>query len=127
MLVIDDLSLRVAGRLLLDGASARIPDGARVGMVGRNGIGKTTLFRAIAGETPVEHGGLVMPARAGIGRLTQEAPGGPERLIDVVLAADTERTQLLAEAETARDAHRIAEIQTRLADIGEHAAPRYEE
>ena len=64
-----------------------------------------------------------MPARARIGRLAQEAPGGPERLIDVVLAADTERTQLLAEAETARDPHRIAEIQTRLADIGAHAAP----
>src|SRR4051794_38091870 len=64
-----------------------------------------------------------MPSRARIGRLAQEAPSGPERLIDVVLAADTERTQLLAEAEKARDPHRIAEIQTRLADIGAHAAP----
>src|ERR1044071_4143041 len=104
MLVLDDISIRIAGRLLLDGASARVPDGARVGMVGRNGIGKTTLFRAIAGEIPIEHGGIVMPARARIGRLAQEAPGGPERLIDVVLGADTERTQLLAEDEGARDA-----------------------
>jgi ATP-binding cassette, subfamily F, member 3 len=123
MLIIDDLSLRIAGRLLLDGASARIPDGARVGLVGRNGIGKTTLFRAIVGELPLEHGAIGMPARARIGRLAQEAPNGPESLIAVVLAADVERTQLLAEAETARDAHRIAEIQTRLADIGAHAAP----
>jgi ATP-binding cassette subfamily F protein 3 len=123
VLVLDDISVRIAGRLLLDGASARIPDGARVGMVGRNGIGKTTLFRAIAGELAIEHGGIVMPARARIGRLAQEAPDGPERLIDVVLGADTERTQLMAEAETARDPHRIAEIQTRLADIGAHAAP----
>src|SRR5436190_5783683 len=123
MLVLDDISVRVAGRLLLDGASARIPEDARVGLVGRNGIGKTTLFRAIAGEIGIEHGGINMPARARIGRLAQEAPSGPERLIDVVLAADTERTQLLAEAETARDPHRIAEIQTRLADIGAHAAP----
>jgi ATP-binding cassette, subfamily F, member 3 len=123
MLVIDDLSLRVAGRLLLDGASARIPDGARVGLVGRNGIGKTTLFRAIAGELPVEHGSIATPSRARIGRLAQEAPGGAESLIDVVLAADAERTRLIAEAETARDPHRIAEIQTRLADIGAHAAP----
>src|SRR3954452_15198434 len=123
MLVLDDISLRIAGRLLLDGASARIPEGGRVGLVGRNGIGKTTLFRAIAGEIGVEHGGIVMPARARIGRLAQEAPSGPERLIDVVLATDTERTQLLAEAEKARDPHRIAEIQTRLADIGAHAAP----
>jgi len=123
VLVLDDIAVRIAGRLLLDGASARIPAGARVGLVGRNGIGKTTLFRAIAGEIPIEHGSIVMPSRARIGRLAQEAPGGPERLIDVVLAADTERTELLAEAETARDPHRIAEIQTRLADIGAHAAP----
>ena len=123
MLVIDDLSLRIAGRLLLDGASARIPDGARVGLVGRNGIGKTTLFRAILGELPLEHGTIAMPSRARIGRLAQEAPSGAEPLVEVVLAADIERTRLLAEAETARDPHRIAEIQTRLADIGAHAAP----
>jgi ATP-binding cassette, subfamily F, member 3 len=123
MLVLDDISLRIAGRLLLDGASARIPDGARVGLVGRNGIGKTTLFRAIMGEMPLEHGSITVPPRARIGRLAQEAPGGPERLIDVVLAADAERSRLLAEAETERDPHRIAEIQTRLADIGAHAAP----
>src|SRR5204863_1033085 len=109
MLVLDDISIRVAGRLLLDGASARIPDGARVGLVGRNGIGKTTLFRAVAGEIGLEHGTIRMPSRTRIGRLAQEAPGGSESLIDVVLAADTERTSLLAEAETARDPHRIAE------------------
>src|ERR1043165_9680950 len=123
MLVLDDISIRVAGRLLLDGASVRIPDGARVGLVGRNGIGKTTLFRAITHELPLEHGAIELPARARIGRLAQEAPGGPERLIDVVLAASSERTELLAEAETAHDPHRIAEIQTRLADIGAHPAP----
>src|SRR6187455_223760 len=123
MLVLDDISIRVAGRLLLDGASVRVPDGARVGLVGRNGIGKTTLFRAITHELPLEHGAIEMPARARIGRLAQEAPGGPEKLIDVVLAASSERSELLAEAETAHDPHRIAEIQTRLADIGAHAAP----
>src|SRR5438270_897948 len=123
MLVLDDISIRIAGRLLLDGASARIPDAARVGLVGRNGIGKTTLFRAIAGEIGIEHGSINMPSRARIGRLAQEAPNGPESLIEVVLAADTERTSLLAEAETTRDPHRITEIQTRLADTGAHAAP----
>ena len=123
MLVLDDISIRVAGRLLLDGASVRIPAGARVGLVGRNGIGKTTLFRAITHELALEHGAIELPARARIGRLAQEAPGGPERLIDVVLAASSERSELLAEAETAHDPHRIAEIQTRLADIGAHAAP----
>ena len=123
MLTIDDLSVRVAGRLLLDGAAAMIPDGARVGLVGRNGTGKTTLFHVIAGEMAPESGEVKLSPRARIGRLAQEAPSGPELLIDVVLAADTERARLLAEAETEHDHHRIAEIQTRLADIGAHAAP----
>jgi len=123
MLVIDDLCVRVAGRLLLDGASARIPSGARVGLVGRNGVGKTTLFQAVAGDIALERGEILLSPRARIGRLAQEAPDGPESLLDVVLKADTERTDLLAEAETASDPQRIAEIQTRLADIGAHSAP----
>ncbi len=123
MLVIDDLTLRIAGRALLEDASAQVPDGARVGLVGRNGAGKSTLFRAIAGDIAPDHGSIALPARARIGRLPQEAPDGPERLIDRGLAADRERTALLAEAEAAHDPHRIAEIQTRLADIGAHAAP----
>jgi ATP-binding cassette, subfamily F, member 3 len=123
MLVIDDVSLRVAGRLLIEQATAQIPDGARAGLVGRNGTGKSTLFRAIAGDIAVEHGSFARPARSTIGRLPQEAPAGPERLIDIVLAGDPERTALLREAETASDPHRIAEIQSRLADIGAHAAP----
>jgi ATP-binding cassette, subfamily F, member 3 len=123
MLIIDELSVRVAGRLLIDQTSAHIPTGARVGLVGRNGSGKSTLFRAIAGEIATEHGSIGLSPRCRIGRLSQEAPDGPESLIDIVLRADTERLSLLAEAETAQDPHRIAEIQTRLADIGAHAAP----
>jgi len=123
MLAFDDLSVRIGGRLILQNASAQIPTGARVGLVGRNGAGKTTLFRVIAGEHAPEHGSVQTPARTRIGRLLQEAPAGPDRLIDIVLAADRERAILLAEAETAVDPHRIAEIQTRLADIGAYAAP----
>ena len=123
MLVISDLSVRIAGRLLIDDASVRIPDGARVGLVGRNGTGKTTLFHVISGELAAEHGSVSIGAREKIGRLAQEAPAGPDPLIDIVLAADRERTALLEDAETATDPHRIAEIQTRLADIGAHAAP----
>jgi ATP-binding cassette subfamily F protein 3 len=123
MLVIEDLSVRIAGLSLLDGASARVPAGARVGLIGRNGAGKSTLFRVIAGDIAPEHGAIELPARARIGRLPQEAPDGPESLTEIVLAADRERGALLAEAERASDPHRIAEIQTRLADIGAHAAP----
>src|SRR5262245_20421924 len=123
MLIIDDLTVRIAGRTLLKWASARIPTGARVGLVGRNGTGKTTLFGVIAGDISVEQGNVDIPSRWRIGRLAQEAPNGPDSLLEIVLKAHRERSALLMEAETAQDPHRIAEIQTRLADIGAHAAP----
>ena len=122
MLTITDLSLRVAGRLLIDNASVSLPAGAKAGLVGRNGSGKTTLFRAITGDSAAETGSISMPKGTRIGGVAQEAPGTDEALIDIVLAADTERTELLKEAETATDASRISEIQTRLADIGAHSA-----
>ena len=123
MITIEDLSVRVAGRLLIDRADVRVPAGARVGLIGRNGSGKSTLFNVIAGEHPSEQGHVELPSRWRVGRLAQEAPDGPEALIEVVLKADAERTALLAEAETAHDPQRIADIQMRLADIGAYAAP----
>src|SRR5262249_37750422 len=101
----------------------QVPDGTRVGLVGRNGTGKSTLFRAIAGDIAPEHGTIALPSRARIGRLPQEAPDRPDRLIDLVLAADRERSVPIAEAGAAPAPPRIAEIKTRLADIGAHAAP----
>jgi ATP-binding cassette subfamily F protein 3 len=123
MLTIHELCVRVAGRLLVDRASVQIPSRARVGLVGRNGAGKTSLFRAIGGEIAIESGRIELAARASVRRLAQEAPDGPQSLVDTVLAAHEERTRLLAEAETAADPLRLTEVQTRLADIGAHAAP----
>jgi ATP-binding cassette, subfamily F, member 3 len=123
MLSITDVSVRIAGRLLIDHGSAQIVPGARVGLIGRNGAGKSTLFQAIRGELPTETGTITIPARWRVGSLAQEAPNGPESLIDVVLKADLERDALLQEADTAHDPHRIAEIQTRLVDIDAHSAP----
>jgi ATP-binding cassette subfamily F protein 3 len=123
MLVITDLSIRLAGRLLIDQSSVQITPGSRVGLVGRNGTGKSTLFKVIRGELAAEHGSVTLPPRWSIGSLAQEAPNGPESLISVVLKADLERDALLTEAETATDPHRIAEIQTRLVDIDAHSAP----
>jgi len=117
MLRISDISYAVEGRPLFDGASATIPDGHKVGLIGRNGAGKTTLFRLIKGELALESGEIALPPRARIGGVAQEAPGTEVSLLDTVLAADTERAGLLVESETATDPHRIAEIQTRLADI----------
>ena len=123
MLSISDISIRLAGRLLIDRSTVQIIPGARVGLVGRNGTGKSTLFRAIRGELATESGSITVPSRWRVGSLAQEAPDGPESLIEVVLEADLERHTLLREAETASDAHRIAEIQTRLVDIDAHSAP----
>jgi ATP-binding cassette subfamily F protein 3 len=123
MLSITELSVRIAGRLLIDHGSAQIVPGARVGFVGRNGVGKSTLFSAIRGELPTETGTITIPPRWRVGSLAQEAPNGPESLIEIVLRADLERDALLREAETAHDPHRIADIHTRLVDIDAHSAP----
>lgn len=117
MLRIDDISFSIEGRPLFEGASAVIPAGHKVGLVGPNGAGKTTLFRLIRGELTLDGGEITLPERARIGGVAQEAPASDVSLIETVLAADTERAALMAEAETATDGHRIAEVQTRLADI----------
>ena len=117
MIKLHDISYSVEGRPLLENASATIPAGHKVGLVGRNGTGKTTLFRLIRGELSLETGSIELPRQARIGGVAQEVPGNDTSLLDTVLAADTERAELLAEAERADDPNRIAEIQTRLADI----------
>src|SRR5271157_24351 len=123
MLHINALTFRLGERLLIDNATVALPSGARVGLVGRNGAGKTTLFRLIRGELSPEAGSITAPKGARFGSVEQEAPGGAETLIDFVLSADAERTALIAEAESASDPERIADIQTRLVDIDAHAAP----
>ena len=117
MLRINDISYSVEGRPLLEHTSAVIPTGHKVGLVGRNGTGKTTLFRIIRGELTLDTGSIELPRGWKIGGVSQEVPGNEVSLIDTVLAADVERAALMAEAEHATDAHRIADIQTRLADI----------
>lgn len=117
MLRISDLSFAIAGRSLFEGASATIPTGHKVGLVGRNGTGKTTLFRLIRGELTLDGGAIALPQRARIGGVAQEVPSSATSLLETVLQADSERASLLAEADTATDPARIAAIQTRLADI----------
>ncbi len=123
MLHINGLTYRIGGRTLLDNATVALPAGIKAGLVGRNGAGKSTLLRLILGEISPESGSVSVRKGARIGTVAQEAPSGPESLLEVVLAADTERSRLLEEAETATDPHRIGEIHTRLADIDAHSAP----
>jgi ATP-binding cassette, subfamily F, member 3 len=123
MLHISELTYRLGPRVLFDKATAALPERARIGFVGRNGTGKTTLFNMIAGDLTPDSGSISVPKQMRLGRVEQEAPGGPTTLLDFVLSADTERAALFIEAETATDPLRIAEIQTRLVDIDAHAAP----
>ena len=119
MLNIEDLTYRLGPRLLFDHASAAVPLGAKVGFVGRNGAGKTTLFRLVSNEIYPEGGACSYPKAARIGRVEQEAPGGPGSLIDFVLLADVERAALLEEAEEGLQAEE-EEAMTQMADVLQH-------
>ncbi|MEM9198068.1 MAG: ABC-F family ATP-binding cassette domain-containing protein [Pseudomonadota bacterium] len=122
MLRIANLGFRMEGRPLFEAASAIVPTGHKTGIVGRNGTGKTTLFRLITGELAPDEGDIALPKGARIGAVRQEAEASRDSLLDTVLAADAERASLMAEADTAQDPARIAEIQMRLADIEAHSA-----
>jgi ATP-binding cassette subfamily F protein 3 len=122
LLTLTGITIRIAGRALLDAADLTIDPGRRVGLVGRNGAGKSTLLRAIAGDISVDGGDIRLAARARLGRVKQEAPSGDASLVATVLAADTERLTLLAALDSA-DPHRLAEIHDRLIAIDADAAP----
>lgn len=123
MLRLQSLRFAIEGRPLFEDASATIPTGHKVGLVGQNGAGKTTLFKLIRGEFALESGEISLPSRARIGGVAQEVPSSETSLIDTVLAADMERATLLAQSESETDPSKIAEIQTRLADIDAWSAP----
>jgi len=122
MLVISNLSFAIEGKPLFEGASVTIPAGHKVGIVGRNGTGKTTLFKLIKGQLAPDGGNIEVPSYFRIGGVEQEAPASDASLLDTVLAADTERAALLLEAESCEDANRIGEIYQRLEDIDAYTA-----
>ncbi len=122
MLHINDLTYRIEGRPLFEQATLAISEGMKMGFVGRNGTGKSTLFRLIKGDISPDDGSINLRKGARLGVVDQEVPSGPESLMETVLAADKERTALLEEAETAADPERIAEIHTRLSDIDAYSA-----
>ena len=122
MLVISNLFFAIEGRTLFEGASVTIPAGHKVGIVGRNGTGKTTLFKLIKGQISPDSGSIEFPSYFQIGGVEQEAPASNASLLDTVLAADTERAALLIEAESCEDANRIGEIYQRLGDIDAYTA-----
>ena len=123
MLHISDISFRHGERVLFDRASAAFSDGWKVGLVGRNGAGKSTLLRLIQGQIEADSGEINLMGRTRVGSVPQDPPGGDISVIDAVLAADVERSALLAEDATCHDGVRLAEIHARLDEIGAAAAP----
>ena len=122
MLSLSKLYYAIEGKPLFENASAMIPTGHKVGIVGRNGTGKTTLFKLIKGDIALDGGTIEMPSYFRIGGVEQEAPASDSSLLETVLMADEERDALLKEAEIATDANRIAEIYQRLGDIDAYSA-----
>jgi ATP-binding cassette subfamily F protein 3 len=123
MLDIKNITYRIAGRTLFDGASLSVPDGHHIGLVGPNGTGKSTLFKLIASELDLDGGEIAMVSGTSMGMVRQDMPDDGTPLIDVVLASDTERASLLAELETPIDADRMSDIYMRLNDINAYEAP----
>jgi ATP-binding cassette subfamily F protein 3 len=122
MLQIDNLVFDSWGRRFFDRASVAIPDGTKVGLVGRNGVGKSTLFKLIVGELAAQEGDILLPKAAKIGSVDQEHPATPVTLLDTILAADTRRGALNAQLETAEPEH-LAEIYQHLNAIDADRAP----
>ena len=110
MLHIDSLTYRIGGRVLLENATANFPSGHKVGLVGRNGTGKSTLLRLIMGELEADSGDINLQRDTRVGTVAQQTPEGDRTPRDFVLEADTEYSALLVEAETAEDPDRISAV-----------------
>ena len=121
MLVLNQLSLRRGTKVVLDRTSVTVNEGEKVGLVGRNGAGKSSLFSLLAGRLSADAGDLSLPPRWRLAEVAQEMPETSEGATDFVLEGDTvlaEANAALARAEHSGDGHAIADAHHAISDAG---------
>ena len=126
MITISNLRLQRGQKVLLENANARIDVGQRVGIIGRNGTGKSSLFALLRGELHADAGDVIIPAHWVLAHVAQEMPETDESALDYVLAGDGELVELnaeLARAEQIDDGTQIAHCHAELARIDAYSAP----
>lgn len=126
MISIRGMALMRGGNVLLQNTDITIFPGHHVGVVGRNGTGKSSLFALLRGELQVEQGECDVPKQWRIASVKQETPGLDQAALDYVLDGDTELRALedqLKQAEEQDDGHAIGRLHDQLATIGAYEAP----
>ena len=125
LIILDRLTIARGARPLVEDASLQVHPGWRVGLVGANGSGKSSLFALLRGELHAEAGDASVPSNWRIASVGQETPALPQAAIDYVLDGDTELRAIeaaLAAAEHDGDGHVLAEQHARLESIGGYSA-----
>ena len=106
MIDINNITLRIGAKVLLEGASAHIGDSQKIGLIGYNGCGKSTLFRVFQKELETESGDIYFPEHARVAYVAQDIGDTSVKIIDYVLAQDKERAELLQKLEQVLDRNR---------------------
>ena len=125
MIILKNLSLRRGTKVLLDNASVAINPGEKVGLVGRNGAGKSSLFALLNGTLHEDRGDFSMPSQWRMAQVAQDMPETDESATDFVIAGDTTLAAAQAEvtaAEASDDGERMAHAYMALHDAGAHDA-----